>query len=39
MSWDEMMQENEELRTENADLQRELAEANDYIEHFEDQFR
>jgi regulator of replication initiation timing len=39
MSWDEMMQENEELRTENADLQRELAEANDYIEHYEDQFR
>jgi cell division protein FtsB len=39
MSWDEMKQENEELRTENADLQRELAEANDYIEHYEDQFR
>lgn len=39
MSWDELMQENEELRTENADLQRELAEANDYIEHYEDQYR
>lgn len=39
MSLEEAMQENEELRTENADLQRQLAEATDYIEFYEDQFR
>lgn len=39
MSLDEVMQENEELREENADLQRQVAEANDYIEFYEDQQR
>lgn len=38
-SWDEVMEHIAHLETENAELQRELAEATDYIEHYEDQFR
>ncbi|WP_339317964.1 hypothetical protein [Paenibacillus sp. FSL R10-2734] len=38
-SWDEVMEHIAQLETENAELQRELAEANDYIEHYEDQQR
>lgn len=38
-SWDEVMEHIERLETENAELQRELAEATDYIEHFEDSRR
>lgn len=38
-NWDEAMEHIAQLEMENAELQRELAEANDYIEHYEDQFR
>ncbi|WP_339245817.1 hypothetical protein NST58_01550 [Paenibacillus sp. FSL R10-2796] len=38
-NWDEAMEHIAQLETENAELQRELAEANDYIEHFEDSRR
>ncbi|WP_256718591.1 hypothetical protein [Paenibacillus odorifer] len=38
-NWDEAMEHIAQLETENAELQRELAEANDYIEFYEDQFR
>lgn len=38
-TWDEVMQHISHLETENAELQRELDEATDYIEHYEDQLR
>lgn len=36
MSWEQIMQHIVNVESENADLQRQLAEAKDYIEHLED---
>ncbi len=39
MSWDSLAEYIRQLEAENADLQQQLAMANDYIQHYEDQLR
>ncbi|SDN28005.1 hypothetical protein [Paenibacillus jilunlii] len=38
-SWEQLRDENQQLKSENEDLARQLAQANDYIAHYEDSRR